>query len=133
MEDSTSPTPRSATGIQYMLAGGTVIAALGLLIDPSALLPKTAPSREPCESVVQPQAVLPRDRLSQFLTLPERTNADQVRQVIQAPFCRLPAIQVRSGATATREAYPLAFDPQTWLVVLYEGNEYVGYDFAFRR
>ncbi|NJP12002.1 MAG: hypothetical protein HC866_23115 [Leptolyngbyaceae cyanobacterium RU_5_1] len=30
-------------------------------------------------------------------------------------------------------AYPLAFDPQTWFIVLYEGDEYAGYSFSFRR
>ncbi len=122
-----------ASGIKYMLAGGTVVAAIGLLGDPSAMLNKLTPPKEQCQQVIQPQAILPRDRLSQFLTIPERSQQAQVRQVMQEPFCRLPDVQVRAGVIAKREAYPLAFDPNTWLVVMYEGDEYVGYSFSFRR
>jgi hypothetical protein len=55
-----------------------------------------------------------------------------LRQVVEKPYCKLQNIQVRKDATAQREAYPLAFDPETWLVVLYEGEEYAGYSFSFR-
>ena len=30
-----------------------------------------------------------------------------------------------------REAYPLAFDPEAWVVVSYVEEKYVGYDFVF--
>ncbi|MEL6814895.1 MAG: hypothetical protein AAFP03_08780 [Cyanobacteria bacterium J06598_3] len=35
-------------------------------------------------------------------------------------------------AVIEREAYPLAFDPQAWVVVRYAGGEYAGYDFVFK-
>ncbi|MDX2243253.1 MAG: hypothetical protein NW224_21445 [Leptolyngbyaceae cyanobacterium bins.302] len=123
----------NASGIKYMLAGGTVVAALGLLVEPQALMSKIAPTKDICQEVVQPKAVLSRDRLSQLLTIPERSNKAQIRQVMQEPYCQMPDIQARAGGTATREAYPLAFDPKTWLVVMYEGEEYVGYSFSFHR
>jgi hypothetical protein len=44
----------------------------------------------------------------------------------------LASLQIRAGATSLREAYPLEFDPQTWLVLLYEGDQYTGYRFATR-
>lgn len=121
------------SGVKYMLAGGSVVAALGLLVEPQELISKLAPAKEACQEVVQPQAVLSRDQLSQLLTVPEGANKEQMRQVMPQPYCRLPDLQVRSGAMAEREAYPLAFDPQTWLVVLYEGDDYAGYSFSFRR
>lgn len=123
----------NASGIKYMLAGGTVVAALGLLVEPQALMSKIAPAKDICQAVIQPQAVLSRDRLSQLLTIPERSNKTQIRQVMQEPYCQMPDIQARAGGTAKREAYPLAFDPKTWLIVMYEGEEYVGYSFSFRR
>lgn len=119
-------------GVKYMLAGGTVVAALGLVVEPQALMAKLSPPPETCQQVIQPQAVLPRDRLSQLLTLPEKATQEQVRQVIQQPYCQL-SPQPAQGNAAKREAYPLAFDPQTWLIVSYEGDAYTGYSFSFRR
>jgi hypothetical protein len=119
-------------GVKYMLAGGSVIAALGLLIEPQSLLQKFAPSKDACQEVIQPKAVLSRDQLSQLLTVPERSSQEQIRQLMKEPYCRLPDVQVRAGVMARREVYPLAFDPQTWFVVLYEGGEYAGYSFSFR-
>jgi hypothetical protein len=120
------------TGMKYMLAGGSVVAAIGLLIDPSTLLPNAQLTKDSCQEIIQQQATLSRDELSRLLTIPERSNRSQVRQVISQPFCKLQKVQIRVGATSQREAYPLEFDPSTWLVVLYEGDEYAGYSFSFR-
>lgn len=126
--------PRNV-GVKYMLAGGSVVVALGLMADFHRLQPSAQPAvaHDPCQSIVQPQAVLSRDRLSQLLAVPEQSNKQQIRQLMQAPYCRLADLEVRPGVTAEREAYPLEFDPHTWLVVLYEGEEYAGYAFSFRR
>jgi hypothetical protein len=120
------------TGVKYMLAGGTVVAAFGLLVEPQALMAKLTPPSDNCQQLIQPQAVLSRDRLSQLLTLPEQATQEKVRQVIQQPYCQL-SPQSGQGNAAKREAYPLAFDPQTWLIVTYEGDAYTGYSFSFRR
>ncbi|MDX2232084.1 MAG: hypothetical protein NW220_20790 [Leptolyngbyaceae cyanobacterium bins.349] len=120
-------------GVKYMLAGGSVVVAIGLLADVDGLLPKSMPSREICQEVVEPKAILSRDQLTQLLAVPEGSKREQIQQVTKSPYCRLPNVEVRSGATAQREAYPLAFDPHTWLVVLYEGDSYAGYSFSFRR
>jgi len=37
------------------------------------------------------------------------------------------------GVQVEREAYPLEFDPQTWFVLQYHGEEFVGFDFSFRQ
>jgi len=120
------------SNLKYMLAGGAVVAAFGLLGDPRALLSNPAPVKDVCQEIVQSKATLSREELSRLLVVPERSNKSQIRQVVQEPYCKLAALSVRSGATAQREVYPLAFDNQTWLVVLYEGNEYAGYSFSFR-
>ncbi|MEX0272239.1 hypothetical protein AB3R30_24265 [Leptolyngbyaceae cyanobacterium UHCC 1019] len=122
---------RNRSGVKYMLAGGSVLAALGLLVDPQGLLPKTS-AKDSCQQVIRETAVLSREQLTQMLSVPERANKQAIRQVMQLPYCRLSTIQPRAGITAEREAYPLAFDPKTWLVVLYEGDEYAGYSFSFR-
>lgn len=118
--------------MKYMLAGGSVVAAVGLLADPRGLLPTPAPTKAVCQEVVQSKAILSREQLSRFLTIPERSSRTQVRQVMKEPYCQLPPLDVRSGVSSRREAYPLAFDAQTWLIVLYEGDEYVSYAFSFR-
>ncbi|MBM0742309.1 hypothetical protein JOY44_11875 [Phormidium sp. CLA17] len=121
------------SGVKYMLAGGSILAALGLLVDSQGLLPKMAGGKDICQQVIQEKAVLSRDQLTQVLSVPERANKQAIRQVMKLPYCRLSTIQPRAGMTAEREAYPLAFDPKTWLIVLYEGDEYAGYSFSFRR
>lgn len=123
---------QQGVGIKYVLAGGSVVAALGLLADVNGLTTKKDPDREVCQEVVQEKSFLSRDVLAQFLAVPEGVNKEQVRQVVQSPYCRLASMEIRSGAISQREAYPLAFDPQTWLVVLYEGESYTGYSFSFR-
>lgn len=124
---------RNHSGVKYMLAGGSMIAALGLLVDPQGLLPKMAAAKDSCQEVISEKAVLSREQLAQVLSVPERANKQAIRQVMKLPYCRLATIQPRAGINADREAYPLAFDPKTWLVVLYEGDEYAGYSFSFRR
>lgn len=124
---------RNHSGVKYMLAGGSMIAALGLLVDPQGLLPKMAAAKDSCQEVISEKAVLSREQLAQVLSVPERANKQAIRQVMKLPYCRLATIQPRAGTNADREAYPLAFDPKTWLVVLYEGDEYAGYSFSFRR
>lgn len=122
----------SPSGVKYLLAGGTLVAALGLLVDPHNLFSHPTTPTEMCQTPVQSSVVLSRDQLSQLLSIPEGAGKAQVRQVIPTPYCQLSDLQVRAGSVAEREVYPLAFDPQTWFVVLYEGDRYAGYSFSFR-
>jgi len=116
---------------KHLMAGGSVILALALLFDqhslPALIRGKGADAK--CQEVVQSQAKLSRDQLAQLLTVPEGDKKQKVRGVLKEPYCKLASLQVRAGAAAQREAYPLDFDSQTWLIVLYEGDQYVGYEF----
>ncbi|MEM8806859.1 MAG: hypothetical protein AAGF01_12600 [Cyanobacteria bacterium P01_G01_bin.38] len=94
---------------------------------------EAAASKELCQEVVAAKAVLSRAQLGQLLTVPERAGRQAVRTIVQEPYCTMAGIEVRSGVKAEREAYPLAFDPNTWLVLLYEGDEYAGYGFSFQQ
>lgn len=85
-----------------------------------------------CQDIISSQAVLSRQQLTQLLTVPERENRQAIEAITESPYCTLSAIEVRAGVTAERAAYPLAFDPNTWLVVLYEDEEYVGYGFKIQ-
>ena len=118
--------------LQYLVAGGCILSALALMTDVHSLMPSSS-SVPLCQTVVQPDSILSRETLAQLLAVSERSPKASVQQVISEPYCQLPALELRAGVAAEREAYPLAFDPDTWFVVLYEGNEYAGYDFSFRQ
>lgn len=117
-----------------LVAGGAVLLALGLLLDLHSL-PSWGTKKktgEACQEVVQSRVKLSREQLAKLLTVPEGNNKQRIREIVQQPYCKLADLQIRAGATAQREAYPLEFDPQTWLVVLYEGEQYAGYRFNLR-
>lgn len=106
--------------------------ALALMVDVRGLTPK-ATSSDICQQVIKSETVLSRDHLTKILAISERTAQTNVQQIIAEPYCRLSPITIRAGVTADREAYPLEFDPDTWLVMLYEDGEYAGFDFSFQR
>ncbi|MBD2121159.1 hypothetical protein [Trichocoleus sp. FACHB-262] len=114
-----------------LLFSGFVVAVLSLLLDLHGAV-KAKNHGEVCQEIVQSRAALSREQLAKLLTVPERDSKSKVQGILKAPFCKLPKLEVRAGVNAEREAYPLEFDPQTWLVILYEGNEYAGYRFSFR-
>lgn len=87
---------------------------------------------ETCQGAVSEDVVISRQQLAEFLTISERDPRTRVEEVLKAPYCQLPGLSVRAGATAERLVYPLAFDPKTWLIVLYEEDEYAGYRFLIQ-
>ncbi|MEY2976123.1 MAG: hypothetical protein ACO3NK_09250 [Prochlorotrichaceae cyanobacterium] len=110
-----------------------LVTAIALFWDPGRVFSRgSQKTNRDCQEVVQPQAVLSRENLAQLLTIPERDPRQRVRTIVQEPYCLLPSITIRAGVTAVREAYPLEFDPDTWLIILYEGEEYAGYRFIYR-
>ncbi len=114
---------------RQLVAGGAAVLALALLLD-SHILPSFGSkktSAEVCQQVMQAQTRLSREQLARLLTIPEGDRKQKVREVLKDPYCKLGDLQIRAGATAQREAYPLEFDPQVWLVILYEGEQYAGY------
>lgn len=123
-----------ASNLKPLLAGGLMFALVGLLIDVRGVvsLGKVQPQNEVCQGAVQSDVKLSREKLAQLLTVPERDARTKVQEILAEPYCQLPALEVRAGVESEREAYPLEFDPQTWLVVLYEGDEYAGYRFSFQ-
>ena len=85
--------------------------------------------RQSCETDVVETAMLSREQLLSLLAVPERDSKARIRQIVKEPYCQLSAINIRAGVEAEREAYPLAFDPDVALVILYENDEYAGYRF----
>jgi hypothetical protein len=129
---SRAHTPQRSS-LKWVWASGCLATAVGMMFsDPQALLPQIQAAKSNCQQVVQKKAEVSRSQLTEFLAVPEKANRTKVRQVIAEPYCLLPPAQIRAHTPAKREAYPLAFDRNTWLVVMYEGDEYVGYDFSIR-
>jgi hypothetical protein len=80
-----------------------------------------------CNQVQQPQARLSDQQFLAVLNLPRGQDKTKVRTLIPAPYCTLPSVQIRQGATADRELYPLAKNSAISVVLLYEDNQYVDY------
>ncbi|MBD2327723.1 hypothetical protein [Alkalinema sp. FACHB-956] len=115
---------------KQLLAGGTAILTLGLCLDSKVFSAASQSSiADRCVQVVESKAQISRQQLGQFLTIPEATARPQVTKVLPKPYCYLASLQIRTGSKADRAVYPLASNPKTWLVVLYEGDRYMGYDF----
>lgn len=119
--------------LKQLLAGGAALLAMGLFFDLGSL-PSfgSKKSLEACQETVQSQAKLSKQQLARLLTIPEGETRSKIREIAKEPYCKLSALEIRAGAPTDREAYPLAFDLQTQLVVLYEGDQYVGYQFLVR-
>lgn len=137
---SPSPTqPPRPQGMKPLIAGALVlVAAAAVVFDMPALKTRWLPQNtaghaitqpQGCTAVVEPTARLSREQLAKVLTVPERDPKSRITDIVAEPYCRLPELEVRSGVVALREVYPLAFDPSTRLVILYEDDEYAGYRF----
>ena len=119
------PKRRSRRHHRYRLSSSATLLLLGIGLGLGLRFPAHAASAT--EDLCQ--TILSRQQLTQLLTVPERENRQAIEAIANDPYCSLAAIEVRAGVEAERAAYPLAFDPNTWLVVLYENEEYVGYGF----
>ena len=118
---------------QRFLMAGWGLAFLSLVFNIGSRLQATASdTKNQCETIVQSSAVLSRSQLAELLTVPERSNQQLIKDIVAEPYCQMTTIELRDSITAQREAYPLAFAPRTWLVMLYEDNEYAGFSFSFQ-
>jgi hypothetical protein len=121
------------TTLKPLLAGGLVFALLGLLIDVRGSISKEdVTHHESCQGAINSQVAISREQLAKLLIISERDSKAKVRDTLKEPYCQLSSLQIRAGVAAEREVYPLSFDPQIRLVVLYEGEEYAGYRFSYQ-
>lgn len=115
-------------------ASGSVatLALLAVVPTTGSSLPATS-----CQEVIKSGAEISRGQLLQLAAVSEGTAHASVRKLINEPYCLLPAgvktdAAVEKAAATRREAYPLAFDPEAWVVVDYDLDSYTGYDFVFK-
>jgi hypothetical protein len=124
---------RWGRGLGIWIVGSLVLAGLVLLLDPSRVISRwSGGDNSQCQEVVQPQSILSREQLVKLLAIPERSAKSKIRQILREPYCYLASLKIRAGVLSQREAYPLEFDTDMWLVILYEGEEYAGYRFSPR-
>jgi len=128
------PRRRRYGGGGVLVAGGSMLALAAFLIHPGAE-PGTTPGGDPqvCITQARGPATLSRDQLKKLIDLDMQTPKADVRELLGEPHCGLGVGRTEANVQAERDAYPLEFDPATWLVVQYENEQYVGYDFSFRR
>ncbi|MEM6449170.1 MAG: hypothetical protein AAF703_02540 [Cyanobacteria bacterium P01_D01_bin.105] len=147
---STSPQTAFKMPQKAFIVTGS-IATLALL----AVVPSRGASQSKnysyCQAVVQSGAEISRGGLSRLVSIPSGATRESVRELIDVPYCLLPVPPAGSKQNSistdipgsakdnraddpivTREAYPLAFDPEAWVVVSYAESGYAGYDFIFK-
>lgn len=124
-----TPSTLRLSPFNLFLAGALILTLFGLMIDVQRPQTNAEGDRhyESCARKVEPHVRLTQQQLAQVLTIPERDAKAKIRNILAEPYCILPPIEIRSGIQSEREAYPLAFNPDAWLVILYEGDEYAGY------
>ncbi|NJO41188.1 MAG: hypothetical protein HC769_05200 [Cyanobacteria bacterium CRU_2_1] len=116
--------------LRLLPVGGLMAVVFGLMLDVNRdAIGRVNGNIEACQDEVNPNIVLSREQLAVFLTVSERDSKARVQEILQVPYCNLATLEVRAGVAAERAVYPLAFDPKTWLIVLYENDEYAGYQF----
>jgi len=135
MLDQRSQMPQTSP-LKSPVAGGVIIVAALVLLDVQGMrnwLARSQPqvNDKSCSEFVQTEAKLSREQLAELLTIPERDSKERVREIVSEPYCRLASLNVRADVQAEREAYPLEFDPNTQLVILYENDEFAGFRFNF--
>ncbi len=135
----------SAQKRKALIASGAVATLVVAIILPDQVSSE-AIAQTNCLEVVQSGAEMSRDEISSLITLPVGSPKQSVRQAMSEPYCTLPTESTDENAAAQnateaqtassnaeREAYPLAFDPEVWIVLNYEAEKYIGYDFVFKQ
>jgi len=119
---------------KVLWAGGAITLLAMATILPTQVSSQAMNSAS-CEQVVKSGAEMSRGQLSKLLTFSQGTRKAAVRQAMNEPYCTMPILTSQQSGDAVnleREAYPLAFDPEAWVVLSYEADEYMGYDIVFK-
>ena len=126
-----SPRAPSAGGrLVSILVGVLLLSGVGVLGSLSqGWQADTTRQYSGCTTTPNYNQALSRETVVKMLSIAERESATTVQEVLSEPYCRLPSVEIRAGVQAERSLYALDFDAQTWLVVLYEEEEYAGYAF----
>jgi len=103
-----------------LVAVGTI--AYSLPPAPSAISSKAVT----CAEVGSSAARISRADLAWLLEVPVGSDWAAVMKRLGTPYCFL-----HNGNDLSKVAYPSAWEPSTWIVVIYQGNQYAGYDLSY--
>jgi hypothetical protein len=103
-----------------------MVGTISLWLWAIAVSPVLAGKPEPCITIHDLTARLTRPNLQWLLTLQEGSNGNQILGQLGQPYCSLAASDRQQ-----RWAYPAAWDPATWIVILIQEGRYSGYSFTF--
>lgn len=109
-----------------IFSAGLTLATQVFILIPAA--PAMAGRAEPCIQMRRTSARISRRQLEIVMQLRRGALWEEVVQVIGTPYCQLDP----TTDAPRRDAYPLAFDPSTWLVLEYDrAVTFQHYDFTF--
>ncbi|MFZ4640913.1 MAG: hypothetical protein ACOYMP_11015 [Nodosilinea sp.] len=116
-----------------VLASGSMLAAATLWLSPHPTpVIDSQPLTGECIKIEKIENALSRDRLKALLAVETPAPRATLQALLKDPYCVLKPTTDAQGGGTDRVAYPLEFDPHAWLVVIYQGDRYTGYDFRFR-
>ena len=85
---------------------------------------RSVSSNHRCETPVH-ERQLSSETVRQLAAMPLRSQRARVEALLGSPYCQLPNVSVRTELKSVRFLYQQPGD-HSWLVVMYEGTEYVG-------
>ena len=80
-----------------------------------------------CTEIVQLEATISGEQIGKLSEIATFSKREKVEAILQKPYCYLSPLSIRKDVITEREAYPLVDKNNTYLIVLYEENNYVGY------
>ena len=122
-----------------LLAGVAGFLAIALFIEMQGL-PSfgSKDAKLECQNESKSSVPLSETQLVKLINLKQGDSKASVRSLLKEPYCQLPTLEARKDAPSERDVYLvksddfLQFDPRTRIVVLYEGEQYMGYRFWVR-
>jgi len=84
-----------------------------------------------CGPIANAEAAISRSQLAQVVQYPQNSASKPLQQFLGEAYCKLQGPNPTEASD--RDVYPLEFDPETWMVIHYQGDRYLGYDFKFHQ
>lgn len=82
--------------------------------------------RSLCIGTINPTVRISRATLAWLITVPVGSAQREVMEQLGAPYCLLP-----DADGLIQSVYPCEWDPSTWIIVLFQKQQYISYQFRF--
>lgn len=132
--------------VKHWVAASIIVLTIGLCIEMKAFSAgRSNDLPQQCQTPIQSGNLLSWQQLTQLLMLKEGSSRKQVQALIRQPYCQLPSMLIRAKTNADRhlwqvapdasitltpDAYGIQAEQPIWVVILYEGDRYLGYRFV---